>query len=95
MLVFSVNLVGFGTWTRILDILWFRWFCFTSSGKPLAKEGVLTRDLALRLTAPIGLGCNLQPHLPTFRRGGFGTGPQHWAPALSVGIGFSFSLIQI
>ena len=37
---------------------------FHLSGKPWAKGGVLTRDLARRLTAPIGLACPHQPRLP-------------------------------
>jgi len=37
---------------------------FHLSGKPWAKGGVLTRDLAQRLTAPIGLACPHQPRLP-------------------------------
>jgi len=63
MLGFSLDL-GFGTRRRILDFRLFLWFCFTSSGKPWAKGGVLTKDLAWRLTAPIGLACPHQPRLP-------------------------------
>jgi hypothetical protein len=63
MLGFSWDL-GFGTRRRILDFRLFLWFCFTSSGKPWAKGGVLTKDLARWLTAPIGLACPHQPHLP-------------------------------
>jgi len=37
---------------------------FHLSGKPWAKGGVLTRDLARRLTALIGVPCPHQPHLP-------------------------------
>jgi hypothetical protein len=63
ILGFSLDL-GFGTWRRISDFCLFRWFCFTSSGKPWAKGGVLNRDWARRLTAPIGLACPHQPRLP-------------------------------
>jgi len=63
MLGFHLDL-GFGTRRRILDFRLFLWFCFTSSGKPSAKGGVLTKDLARRLTAPIGLACPHQPRLP-------------------------------
>jgi len=63
MLGFCLDL-GFGIWRRILYFGLFLWFCFTSSGKPWAKGGVLTRDLARQLTAPIGLACPHQPRLP-------------------------------
>jgi len=56
--------MAFGTWRRISDFRLFLWFCFTSSGKPWAKGGVLTRDLARRLTAPNGLACPHQSRLP-------------------------------
>jgi len=48
MLGFSLDLdlMGFGTRRRISDFRLFLWFCFISSGKPWAKGGVLTRDLA-------------------------------------------------
>jgi len=66
---------------------------FHLSGKPWAKGGVLTRDLARRLTAPIGLAC------PHGEEDGsalvLGIGLRLWAPALAVGIGFSFSLFHI
>jgi hypothetical protein len=63
MFGFSLDL-GFGTWRRISVFCLFLWVCFTSSGKPWAKRGVLTIDLARRLTAPIGFACPHQPHLP-------------------------------
>ena len=37
---------------------------FHLSGMPWAKGGVLTRDLARRLTAPIGLACPHRSRLP-------------------------------
>jgi len=48
MLGFSLDLdlMGFGTQRRISEFRLFLWFCFISSGKPWAKGGVLTRDLA-------------------------------------------------
>jgi hypothetical protein len=63
MLGFSLDL-GFGIRRRILDFRLFLLFCFTSSGKPWAKGGVLTKDLARQLTAPIGPSCPHQPRLP-------------------------------
>jgi len=42
----DVDLMGFGTRRRISDFCLFLWFCFILSGKPWAKGGVLTRDLA-------------------------------------------------
>jgi len=42
----DLDLMGFGTRRRILDFHLFLLFCFTSSGKPWAKGGVLTRGLA-------------------------------------------------
>ena len=62
---------------------------------------LLTRGLARWLTAPIGLACPHQPRLPPsaslapMARRRFGTGTRHWAPALAVGIEFSFSLFHI
>ena len=45
--------------------------------------------------APTSHACPHRPRLPPWRGGGFGTGTRHWAPALAVGIGFSFSLFHI
>ena len=45
--------------------------------------------------APTSLACPHRPRLPPWRGGGLGTGTRHWAPALAVGIGFSFCLFYI
>jgi len=46
----------------------------------------------LASAAPTSVACPHWPRLPPWRGGGLGTGTRHWAPALAVGIGFSFSL---
>jgi len=43
---------------------------------------------------PVAYGLHW-PRLPSWRGGGFGTGTRHWAPALVIGIEFSFSLFRI
>jgi len=46
-------------------------------------------------TAPTSLACPHRPRLPPCQEGGLCTGSRHWAPALAVGIQFSFSLFHI
>jgi hypothetical protein len=41
--------------------------------------------------APMGLACLHQSRLPPRRGGGLCTGTRHWAPALAIGMEFSFS----
>jgi hypothetical protein len=95
MFGFSLDIMGFGTRRRISDFRLFLWFCFISSGKRWAKGGVLTRDLARWLTAPIGLACPHQPRLPpTASLATIGLAcpmarrrARHWCSALVHGIG--------